>query len=94
MDESKHEAKSARQTQKIDNGIEAQRKVFSIAPVSWQMLSDKMNAKSLLSPKELGILAIASKMPSKIPSEAQSRVLLGILEKGKEEGFQVPDMIN
>ncbi len=89
LDESKHEAKSARQTQKIDNGIEAQRKVFSIAPVSWQMLSDKMNAKSLLSPKELGILAIASKMPSKIPSEAQSRVLLGILEKGKEEGFQV-----
>jgi len=33
-------------------------------------------------------------MPSKIPSEAQSRVLLGILEKGKEESFQVPEMIN
>ncbi len=89
LDESKHEAKSAKQTQKIDNGIDAQRKVFSIAPASWQLLSEQMDSKSLLTPKELSILSVAAKMPSKIPSEAQSRILLEILEKGREEGFQI-----
>lgn len=89
VDESNHEAKSAKQTQKIDNGIDAQRKVFSIAPASWQLLCEQMDSRSLLTPKELSILAVAARMPSKIPSEAQSRVLLDILEKGREEGFQI-----
>lgn len=92
LDDTKHEAKTAKQTQKIDNGIDAQRQVFSIAPASWQIISDQMNAKRLLTPKELGILAIAAKMPSKVPSEAQSRVLLGIIEKGRGEGLQFPEM--
>lgn len=89
LDESKQEAKSAKQTQKIDNGIEAQRKVFSIPPASWQLLSDQMKARSLLTQKELDILAVAVRMPSKIPSEAQSRVLLDILKRGKDEGIQI-----
>lgn len=89
LDESKQEAKSAKQTQKIDNGIEAQRKVFSILPASWQLLSDQMKARSLLTQKELDILAVAARMPSKIPSEAQSRILLDIHKRGKDEGIQI-----
>lgn len=93
LDENKHEAKTARQTQKIDNGIEAQRQVFAIAPTIWQTISNQMNAKRLLTPKDLGVIAIAAKMPSKIPSEAQSRVLLGILDKAREEGLTVPEPV-
>ncbi|HEX7854732.1 MAG TPA: AIPR family protein [Sphingobium sp.] len=91
-EENKHEAKSARQTQKIDNGIEAQRQVFGISPDIWSELSAQMNAKRLLTAKEVGVLGIASQMPTKIPSEAQSRILLAILEKGRLEGLSVPEM--
>ena len=88
-DDYKHEANSARQTQKIDNGIEAQRQVFAIPPAAWHALSVQMKSKHLLSTKELEVLGIAAQMPSKIPSEAQSRVLVSILQKCREEGIQV-----
>lgn len=91
-DENKHEAKTARQTQKIDNGIEAQRQVLAIAPEAWKALAAQMIAKRLLTPKELGVLGIAVQMPSKIPSEAQSRLLVSIIAKGRQEGFGMPEL--
>jgi len=90
-DENRHETKTARQTQKIDNGIEAQKQVFAIPAQIWQALGVQMTSKKLLNAKEIGVLGIAAQMPTKIPSEAQSRVLVGILEKGRAEGFNVPD---
>jgi hypothetical protein len=91
-DDDKHESKTARQTQKIDNGIEAQRQVIAIAPSTWQGLCARMSAKRLLTPKEIGIMNVAAQMPSKIPTEGQSRILLGILEKSREEGLVVPEL--
>lgn len=92
LDENRQEARTARQTQKIDNGIEAQRQVFSIPSSIWQSLSTQMSSKRLLTPKEIGILNIAVQMPGKIPTEAQSKILIAILEKGRAEGFFVPDL--
>lgn len=43
--------------------------------------------KSIITPKELGILAIAAQIPNKIPTEKQSIILLEIYEKALEEGF-------
>jgi hypothetical protein len=90
-DETKEEAKTARQTQKIDNGIEAQRQVIAIPATAWETLSDQLKARRLLTPKEQGVMSIAAQMPSKIPTESQSRILLAVLEKGRAEGLQVPE---
>ena len=84
------EAKSAKKTQKIDNGIDAQRKVISIPVAEWKKLEQLLTAKRLLTPKEQGILSIAVQMPSKIPTEKQCAVLLETIEKGRAEGISIP----
>ena len=89
-DETRQEVRTARQTQKIDNGIEAQRQVIGVPRDVWQSLSAELSAKRLLSPKELGVIQIAAQMPAKIPTENQSRILLGVLEKGRAEGCHIP----
>jgi hypothetical protein len=89
-DDSRFEAKAARQTQKIDNGIEAQRQVISIPVTTWKNLYTQLNAKKLLTPKEVGILDVAVQMPKKIPTEKQSEILIAILEKGRAEGLPMP----
>jgi hypothetical protein len=80
------EAKSARRTQKIDDGIEAQRRVFEIPATEWATIQEVLAAKHMLSPKEVGILQIAVRMPSKVPTEKQCVVLLEIVERARGEG--------
>lgn len=88
-EENRDEARTARKTQKIDNGIEAQQQIIAIPATTWRTLSKEMNAKRLLTPKEVGVLNVAVQMPQKIPTEAQSRVLLGFLDKCRSEGIKV-----
>ena len=83
------EKKAARQTQKIDNGIEAQKMVMSISGPKWQSLLQRAQQKGLLTQKETGILRIAAQIPGKVPSEKQSMVLVDVLEKAEEEGIVV-----
>lgn len=80
------EKKSAKKTQQIDNGIEAQKKVFNTPAEKWTTIRDQLFSKNLLDPKEDGILKIAMQIPSKIPSENQCKILLELLEKAKQEG--------
>jgi hypothetical protein len=80
------EVRTAKQTQKLDNGIESQRRVLEIPATQWIQLHRAMSAKQLLAPKEIGILNVAMQMPAKIPTERQCAVLLDILEKGRAEG--------
>ncbi|SFK64797.1 AIPR protein [Nitrosomonas aestuarii] len=89
QDQVAEEKKSARQTQKIDNGIEAQKKVMEISGSEWQKLLNQGQQKGLLSPKETGILQIAAQIPRKIPSEKQSMVLVEFLNKAEQEGIVV-----
>ncbi len=83
------EKKSARKTQKIDNGIEAQRKVLEISGPKWRNLLQRAQEKGLLTAKETGILQIAAQIPGKFPSEKQSMILVGLLEKAEQEGIVV-----
>ena len=87
-DEQAAENKTARQTQRIDNGIEAQRHVLAIPAEKWTRLYQALNEKALLTPKEIGILKVAMQIPVKIPTEKQCAVLLDILKKGREDGIQ------
>jgi AIPR protein len=83
------ETKSAKKTQKIDNGIDAQRKVISIPAAEWRKIQQLLATKRLLTPKEQGILAIAVQMPSKIPTEKQCAVLLDTIEKARAGGMSI-----
>lgn len=86
-EDSRHEAKTARQTQKIDNGIEVQRQVFAVPSAQWSLILKEGTSRRLLSSKETGILRIAEQMPAKVPTEKQSAVLIEILSKAQQEGI-------
>ncbi len=81
------EKKDARKTQKIDDGIDAQKQVLAVPPQKWTKILEEGTKKRFLTPKEVGILQIARQMPSKIPTEKQSAVLVGVLEKATSEGL-------
>lgn len=80
--------KSARKTQKIDDGIEAQKKVLEIPAEKWRKVRLAGQEKSLFSSKEVGILQVAERIPTKIPSEKQSKILIEVLEKAELEGIK------
>jgi len=79
--------KSAEAIQRIDNGIEAQKKVFQSGAQFWSRLWSWNQVSKVLSLKEQDIVNIAKQIPNKYPSEKQSVVLLVALEKALQEGF-------
>lgn len=81
--------RSAKKTQRIDNGIEAQQKVLAVSSGEWAHLCQLLLERHLLTPKEEGVIRVAMQIPGKIPTERQSLVLLKILDKGREEGIVV-----
>ena len=86
LEEQNLEGRDARKTQKIDNGIDAQKKAVKIPANVWSKIMEELTKKHLLSPKEMGILEIACQIPDKIPSEKQSVILMDVLEKASAEG--------
>jgi hypothetical protein len=89
VDEQRVEIKTARQAQRIDNGIEAQRYVLGVPAKEWARLQKALVAKELLTPKEVGVLNVAMQIPIRIPTEKQCAVLLHVLERGRAEGIVV-----
>jgi len=81
------EVKSAAKVQKVDNGIEAQKKVLHIPAAKWRQIMIDGDKQKLFSPLELGALQVAAKIPSKIPSDKQSVILIQILAKAANEGI-------
>ncbi|RDE05975.1 AIPR family protein [Sphingomonas aracearum] len=86
-DNNREEAKTARQTQKIDNGIEAQRRVFDTPAAHWSKILREAGLRKLLTPKDIGILKIAEQIPAKVPTERQSAVLVQLLDRAQQEGI-------
>lgn len=89
LEEENEEEKSAKKTQRIDDGIEAQKRVLEISSQAWGRILHEGQRKKIFSGKEIGILNVAKSIPSKIPTEKQSCVLLEILEKARSEGIQI-----
>lgn len=85
----KSEKKQARKVQKIDDGIEAQKKVLEKSATQWNTLLQQGHAKGLLTQKEIEIISVATQLPKKIPTEKQSLVLMDLLERVKGEGVAV-----
>ena len=89
LDEQAAEVRSARQTQKVDNGIEAQRQVLAVPAGEWARLHQALLGKELLTPKEVSVLKIAMQIPAKLPTEKQCAILLEVLGRGRAEGVVV-----
>lgn len=79
--------KSARKVQQIDDGIKAQEQVFSLSSGEWSKILVAGSSKNLFSPKEIGILEVAAQIPARLPSEKQCLILLGLLERCRNEGI-------
>jgi hypothetical protein len=86
-EDNRHKAKTARQTQKIDNGIKVQKQIFEVPAAHWSLILKEGISRRLLTPKEVSMLKIAERMPTKIPTEKQSAILIEILGKAQQEGI-------
>jgi hypothetical protein len=79
--------KEAEKNQKMDNGIVVQQYVIKKGAHYWKQVAQYGLERSLLSPKEMGIIEVACGIPAKIPSEKQSEVVAQIEQKVRREGF-------
>lgn len=78
--------KQSKSIQKIDNGIEAQKKALEIPKDVWQKIILEGKKLRIVTPKEMLILNHVMK-PNNFPSEQQSLILVELLEKAQEEGI-------
>ena len=79
--------KAAKQTQKIDNGINAQMRVLEIPKDSWLELHGFATANRFASPDELSILDMMIGRRSGLPSERQAGRLLKLISNANAKGF-------
>ena len=92
--QAKAEIKEDRKVQKVDNGIEAQTKVLKLGAEFWRNCLAWTRQNKLLTEKDHQIMAIASQIPAKIPTEKQSIHLTGLLDRLAEEACpHVADLI-
>ncbi len=85
VEDNQHQAKTARQNQKIEDGIGMQTQVLEISAAQWRKILTKGALEGMFTPKEIDILKIAERIPTKIPSEKQSAILIEILGRAREE---------
>ena len=88
-DEARAEKKDARKVQKLDNGINDQMRVIQIGASGWRRVREEGTRLKLLSEKEIGVLRVAEQIPTRLPTEKQSAVLIEILGRVEVEGIAV-----
>ena len=84
--------RDAAATQRIDVGISAQVKVFSMQPSQWVAVQEFLRSSRLLSPTDAGILDLVTGRKPGVPSEAQAKRLLGLHQKASDHGFRDSDI--
>ena len=85
--EEKEAQRSAKKEQKIINEIYAQSEVVSYSAEMWKHLAEFAVKNHIVTPTDVTALSMACKIPSKLPNAYQSKRLLVLLEKAKDEGF-------
>ncbi len=81
------EEKDAKKVQTIDDGIKAQSMVIELGSDKWQEILDWGFKRKLLTKDDISFIKVATRIPSKIPSEKQSMRLMSILARLQEEGY-------
>ena len=83
-DEEKAAQRAAKKEQKVVNDINAQVEVVKYTADQWKRLSEFCVMNHLVTPTDVTALAIACKIPVKLPNTYQSKRLLALLEKAIE----------
>lgn len=86
-EEDREAQKSSKKDQRIGDGIENQRAVLELGAGYWLKARKWASEQAVSSPDDDGILAVATAIPRKIPTEKQSWRLLQIKERLELEGF-------
>lgn len=83
------EEQQAKADQKIASGVEAQTKVLQYSAEQWKIIAKAAKEKGFAGPVEETALALACRIPNKIPNSFQAERLLELLEKLENEGFKL-----
>lgn len=80
-------ARSDRRDQRILNGIAIQKAVVEAGPAFWTELLQWGKETGSLTHKEASVLNVATRIPTKVPTEAQSKVAFAVARRLWHEGF-------
>lgn len=86
-EDQKAAARSAKRSQRELNGLEAQIAVVGAGADLWRDALQWGGSHRLLSPKERGVLQVATRVPEQMPTDKQSLLLLEILRRLQSEGY-------
>lgn len=79
--------RQAAATQKIDNGINATMRVLQIQPTRWAEAISYGQKHRVLTEKELSVVRLVAKSTPSVPTDRQSLLILGALQKLQDHGF-------
>ncbi len=89
VDELKVVKRNARYNQRIDSDAEIMTKIIEISQEQWQKALKFATSKRMITPNELTAMRIACQIPKKMPTPAQCKKLIALLERLQEEGFKL-----
>ena len=89
VDDIKSAERNARTIQATTEGINAQSEVVNFGADFWTNVVAWGRTHRKLSPKDAEILQICISMPRRIPTDFQAKHALGVLERLREQGFDV-----
>ncbi|PJN96816.1 hypothetical protein CNY89_00375 [Amaricoccus sp. HAR-UPW-R2A-40] len=89
-DDTLEQKRDDRRTRRVLSGIEAQTAVLEGGGAFWRKALDWGRRQRALTETEAGILVVASQIPAKLPSEAQSVKAMQALDKLRGRGFDLP----
>lgn len=81
--------KEAKADRRIEMDADAMTRVVGICSDQWRSVMDFAANKRMVTPEELTALRIACQLPTKVPTPAQSKKLIVLLERLYEEGFKL-----
>lgn len=87
IDDARSATRRARKDQKMVSGIEAQTKVVNYGAEYWKRFQAFVAEKKIPCHLEEESLKIACQMPSKLPNSVHSQMLLSLLNRAMEEGW-------
>ena len=90
-EESAHTKKIANKEQRVIKGINAQTKVVKYPAEHWKRLSEFAVMHHIVTSTDVSALKIAVQLPNKIPNSVQSRHLLDLQSRARQEGFKSED---
>jgi hypothetical protein len=86
-------AREAKDTRKVDDGIDAQTEVVKLGFEYWKRVDAWSAANHPVSPDERTILRVASGYTYGVPTDRQAKRLLALKERLELEGMAPPDAL-